>query len=120
MAMTAIIRFYPVMENNTKQYLGDSVYAEIQDGIIKLTTENGHGASNTICLEPEVWRSLQLYVQEANQPCPNSTGQPPSLAKAAGDKPQEWTPIVIAQWLSKSKLELVAKIERLSAELDEL
>jgi len=34
--------------NTKKVYLGDSVYAELEDGMIKLTTENGYGPSNTI------------------------------------------------------------------------
>lgn len=46
-----------------KEYLGDSVYAEINDaGQIVLTTENGMDASNTIYLEPEVMRALIEYV----------------------------------------------------------
>jgi hypothetical protein len=44
--------------NNTmKEYIGDSVYADITDGNIILTTENGIGASNTIFLEPQVFSS---------------------------------------------------------------
>ncbi len=43
-------------------YLGDSVYADTENGMIKLTTDNGLGASNTIYLEPEVYRALELYV----------------------------------------------------------
>ncbi|MFI5222627.1 MAG: hypothetical protein ACHQX3_00030 [Nitrospirales bacterium] len=46
-----------------KDYLGDSVYAEIEDGMVKLTTENGLGASNTIFLEPEVIAALNRYVE---------------------------------------------------------
>lgn len=44
-----------------KQYLGDSVYADFQDGMIILTTENGDGASNTIACEPEVLAALDRY-----------------------------------------------------------
>lgn len=48
-----------------KAYIGDSVYADfdIRDGSLILTTENGYGPSNTIYLEPEVWRLLILYVE---------------------------------------------------------
>lgn len=48
-----------------KVYLGDSVYAEIEHGMIKLTTENGlpSGPSNTIFLEPGVYNSLVAFVQ---------------------------------------------------------
>lgn len=44
-----------------KTYLGDSVYAEFDGYAITLTTENGHGPSNTIVLEPEVLRRLIDY-----------------------------------------------------------
>lgn len=45
-------------------YLGDSVYVEIEHGRLKLTTDNGVGASNTIYLEPEVFDALALYMQQ--------------------------------------------------------
>jgi len=47
-----------------KQYLGDSVYADLEHGMVKLTTENGHQTdpSNTIYLEPEVLEALTRYV----------------------------------------------------------
>lgn len=44
-----------------KVYLGDSVYAEYVDGMIRLTTENGPTPSNTIFLEPEVFEALTKY-----------------------------------------------------------
>lgn len=46
-----------------KEYLGDSVYAEIENGMVKLTTENGFGPSNEIFLEPEVINALNRYVE---------------------------------------------------------
>lgn len=46
----------------TKEYIGDSVYAEYDGYGIKLTTENGMGASNTIVLEPDVYECLVLWV----------------------------------------------------------
>ncbi len=56
------------MENlvGKKMYLGDSVYAEHDNGMIKLTTENGlpDDPSNTIYLEPEVMRALLRFVYE--------------------------------------------------------
>lgn len=48
-----------------KEYLGDSVYAEIENGMVKLTTENGLGASNTIFLEPQVLDALFSYFVRA-------------------------------------------------------
>lgn len=48
----------------TKTYLGDSVYAELNEfGQIKLTTENGYGPSNTIYLEPEVYLALTEWAE---------------------------------------------------------
>lgn len=44
------------------EYLGDSVYVAIEDGMVKLTTENGRGPTNTIYLEPEVYASLVAFV----------------------------------------------------------
>lgn len=47
---------------NAKAYLGDGVYVDVENGMLKLTTENGIGASNTIFLEQEVWDALVKYV----------------------------------------------------------
>lgn len=50
----------------TKRYLGDSVYVDVQDYGIVLTTENGlpDDPSNTIFLEPQTIRSLYHMLQE--------------------------------------------------------
>lgn len=48
-----------------KRYLGDGVYAEIESGMIKLTTEDGVSVTNTIFLEVEVYRALVQYFEEA-------------------------------------------------------
>ena len=48
---------------NKKMYLGDSVFVSIDHGMLKLTTENGNVAYNTVMLEPEVWEALVLYVE---------------------------------------------------------
>jgi hypothetical protein len=53
---------------NTKVYLGDSVYVEIERGMIKLTTDNGAGPSNTIYLEPEVLAALKQYAERMGFP----------------------------------------------------
>lgn len=49
-----------------KLYLGDSVYVEFtDDGLIKLTTENGYlDPRNVIYLEPEVYNNLKLWVDK--------------------------------------------------------
>lgn len=44
-----------------KRYLGDSVYVEEERGMLKLTTDNGMGPSNTIYLEPDVYSALVEY-----------------------------------------------------------
>ena len=60
-----------------KQYLGDSVYAEVQNGMIRLTTDNDAGASNEIWLEPEVFNALKRYEARVREIC------------AATNKPQK-------------------------------
>jgi len=50
------------MENKT--YLGDGVYAQIDDaGQVVLTTEDGLRATNTIYLEPAVLDALLTYLR---------------------------------------------------------
>ena len=46
-----------------KVYLGDSVYLQIDERGVVLTTENGYGPTNTIVLEPEVWFQLKRFVE---------------------------------------------------------
>lgn len=48
-----------------KRYLGDSVYAAIDGGMVQLTTENGAGPTNEIFLELEVFEALKRYVADA-------------------------------------------------------
>ena len=52
---------------NTACYLGDSVYADIDRGMIKLTTNNGYGPTNTIYLEPKVYLALTRYVDHVTK-----------------------------------------------------
>jgi hypothetical protein len=47
-----------------KQYLGDSVYVEIENERLKLTTDNGEGPSNTIYIDYTVWQALLAYVDQ--------------------------------------------------------
>lgn len=63
-----------------KTYLGDGVYADTEDGMLKLTTENGYGASNTIYLEPEVIDALIRYVNTAR----GASSAPPKSPEALG------------------------------------
>ena len=52
------------MSEAKKLYLGDSVYVSFDGYNVKLTTENGFGPSNTICLEPEVLFHLVKYATD--------------------------------------------------------
>lgn len=45
------------------RYLGDGVYARLENGMIKLTTEDGYSATNTIFLELPVVIQLQSYIE---------------------------------------------------------
>ena len=48
---------------SNKVYLGDSVYADYDGYHVVLTTENGFGPSNTICLDGGVLRSMLDYLE---------------------------------------------------------
>jgi hypothetical protein len=55
------------MEGPTyKHYLGDSVYVEIERGMIKLTTNNGYDDDprNVIYMEIEVWNNFNAYMDK--------------------------------------------------------
>ncbi len=54
------------MPNETKTYLGDGVYAEIENGMVKLTTENGVRTTNTIYLDSDVYNSLTRWMARLN------------------------------------------------------
>ena len=48
----------------SKRYLGDGVYAQIEDyGVLILTTEDGVRVTNRIVLEPAVLLSLLKFVK---------------------------------------------------------
>jgi len=49
------------MNEQHKQYLGDGVYVSLENGMLKLTTENGISVQNTIYLEPSVYTALVNY-----------------------------------------------------------
>ncbi len=48
---------------NKPVYLGDSVYVVIENGMIKLFTDNGYGPRDVIYLEGEVWEMLKVWVE---------------------------------------------------------
>lgn len=48
-------------ENLTRDYMGDSVYVEMENGMVKLFLDNGLGPSDTIFLEPTVAEALVRY-----------------------------------------------------------
>ena len=50
------------MSDSNKEYLGDGVYADLKDGQIILTTENGISETNRIVLEPEVYIRFMGWV----------------------------------------------------------
>lgn len=52
---------------DSKTYLGDSVYAAFDGYNLVLTTENGEWPSNTIYLEPVVFEALKRYVQRIRE-----------------------------------------------------
>lgn len=46
-----------------KEYLGDGVYAEFEDGMIKVTTEDGISVTNTVYLERSVYDALIRFAE---------------------------------------------------------
>lgn len=48
-----------------KQYLGDGVYIEIENGMFKLITDNGLEITNEIYLEPCVAEKCIRYMKAA-------------------------------------------------------
>lgn len=51
------------MNTPPKTYLGDSVYVAVERGMLKLTTDNGEGPTNTIFLEYPVFLALLAFVE---------------------------------------------------------
>ena len=48
----------------TKQYIGDGVFVEVENGMLKLTTKRAGGPlfyEDTIFMEKSVWQALQKY-----------------------------------------------------------
>lgn len=51
-----------------KVYLGDSVYAELVNGMILLTINNGYGPTNSIYLEPAALDKLNTFAVKLSEP----------------------------------------------------
>lgn len=68
------------MSAGDKAYIGDGVYVELENGMIRLTTENGIEATNTIFLEPKVWRALKAWVERLEK-CVRSEQQAMTAAE---------------------------------------
>lgn len=47
-----------------KTYLGDSVYVNVEGGMVVLTTENGMGPNNEIYMESEVLEGFMAFLEE--------------------------------------------------------
>lgn len=55
------------MQPEKKRYLGDTVYAELENGMLVLTVEDGdpeEGVSQVIYMEPEVVGSLLQFIED--------------------------------------------------------
>lgn len=53
---------------NSREYLGDGVYAAFDGYQVWLTTENGIETTNSIALEPAVYAALERYVKALRGP----------------------------------------------------
>ena len=60
------------MTADTKEYIGDGIYAAFDGYMLILTTENGIDVTNRIGIEPREWAKLTKYV-EALPPRPTAT-----------------------------------------------
>jgi hypothetical protein len=59
---------------STKEYLGDSVYVEFTQDQVILTTDNGHGPSNTIALDEDTFTALVSFVERVLREDPRGAG----------------------------------------------
>lgn len=68
--------FLIIFKNKTvekyKIYLGDGAYAEFDGYNIILTTSNGIVNTNTIALEPDIFKALVNYAKKLNQEIANN------------------------------------------------
>lgn len=61
-----------------KTYLGDGVYADVEDYAIVLTTETGVETTNTIILEPPIYNNLVACIERLR------TREPPDDERGVG------------------------------------
>ena len=47
---------------NESVYIGDGIYAAVEDGMVRLATYNGRHVTNAIFIEWDVWDRLVLLV----------------------------------------------------------
>ena len=66
----------------TKRYLGDGVYVDFDGYGLVLTTSNGVFVSNTIYLEPIVYKALTEYVASLS----NEHAEKEQLKKELGEE----------------------------------
>lgn len=52
------------MRDTPKRYIGDGVYVGFENGMLKVTTNDGYRDTNTIFFESEVWSELVRYVAD--------------------------------------------------------
>jgi hypothetical protein len=68
-----------------KVYLGDSVYAEIKHDMLILTTDNGYGDTNTICLERDVYENLVKFMGDLDE---SAAKQNSPIRHCTSDRPR--------------------------------
>jgi len=55
------------MKKLPKEYLGDGLYANFDGFQIELTAENGLNITDTVALEPSVYKRLREYAKAINK-----------------------------------------------------
>lgn len=60
--------------SEAKSYLGDGVYVDLEHGMVKLTTEDGYSATNTIYLGDRELDALERWLKRAREAAARSVG----------------------------------------------
>lgn len=63
----------------TKQYIGDGVYVEVENGMLKLTTSRGGLPDSIIFLEKNVYAELVRYAKSYEFECYANRPRSPML-----------------------------------------